>query len=160
MVPEKLARFLDQVANVAAAGSRDAKLVPHAHRVSGWRLDPDLKTLTVLVPEITSEHLVESLADNGQLAVTIEQFPSHETYQFKGKSRRTRPANDADRELVLRTRERWVRDLRSFFGPGSEEMLSAWVLDPSIAVELEIEAIFLQTPGPSAGTRLVPAPES
>jgi hypothetical protein len=34
--------------------------------------------------------------------------------------------------------------------------LSAFILRPALAVEFEVREIFMQTPGPGAGTRLVP----
>jgi hypothetical protein len=159
MVSEKLARFLDQEANVGAAGTRDGRLVPHVHRVSGWRVGPDRKTLTVLLPEVGRPHLEESLADNGQFAFTCEAFPSHETYQFKGQARVIRPADDTDRQVADRVRDRWIRGTRTLFGPEAEPFMRAFLGEPAIAVELQVEEIFLQTPGPSAGKRVFPPAE-
>jgi hypothetical protein len=38
-------------------------------------------------------------------------------------------------------------------------MLRAFVDSPNLAVEFEVRAIYLQTPGPGAGTQLVPPVE-
>jgi hypothetical protein len=40
-----------------------------------------------------------------------------------------------------------------------EEILSAFVSPPTLAVEFEVLEIYLQTPGPGAGTRLIPPAE-
>jgi hypothetical protein len=40
-----------------------------------------------------------------------------------------------------------------------EHILSAFVSPPSMAVDFEVLEIYLQTPGPGAGTRLVPPVE-
>jgi hypothetical protein len=37
-----------------------------------------------------------------------------------------------------------------------EDVLKRFVSPPSLAVDFEVLEIFLQTPGPGAGTRLVP----
>ena len=37
-----------------------------------------------------------------------------------------------------------------------EHLLNSFILAPELAVEFEVREIYLQTPGPSAGTRLVP----
>ena len=160
MIPGKIVRFLEQYANVAFAGTRDRALVPHGHCVSGWHVGAGGRTLTVLVPEPFTAHLVESLEDNGQLAVTVEEFPSHETYQFKGRYLRHRPLQQEDVEIVDRIRERLVRSLRPIYSDVPEHLLNAFVVKPSLAVEFEVVEIYLQTPGPGAGARIVPPVEA
>ena len=92
MIPGKIVRFLER-ANASAAGTRDRNLVPHGHRVSGWRMGVDGRTLIVMMPEGARRHLIESLEDNGQFSVTVEEYPAHETYQFKGRYLSHRPAD-------------------------------------------------------------------
>jgi len=159
VIPGKILRFLEQHANVGFAGTRDAALTPHGHRVSGWRVGADARTLTVLVPESFTPGLIESMRDNGQVAVTIEEFPSHETYQFKGSYLRHRVADSADLEVAGRVRQRFVRSVRPVYPLAPEAALHAFVLPPAVAVDFDVREIFLQTPGPGAGTRLVPPPE-
>ena len=159
MIPGKLVRFLEQYANVAFAGVRDGNLVPFGHRVSGWRVAPDHRTMTVVFPEDSLSRLVESLQHNGELAVTLEEFPSHETYQFKGRYLRHRAVEDGDFEIVERLRRRYVKSLRPLFPNGNEDVLNAFFSPPALAVDFEVLEVYLQTPGPGAGTRLVPALE-
>jgi hypothetical protein len=156
VIPGKLVRFLEQYANVAFAGIRDRDLVPFGHRVSGWRVGPDQRTITVFFPEEFLSRLVEALQDNGELAVTVEEFPSHETYQFKGRHVRHRAIQDGDLEIVDRIRRRWVKSLRPLSPGRAEHVLQGFVSPPSLAVDFEVLEIYLQTPGPGAGTRLVP----
>ena len=159
MIPGKIIRFLEQDANVGFAGSRDRDLVPFGHRVSGWRLGVDHRTMTVLIPDEFLPRLVESLQENRELAVTIEAFPSHETYQFKGHYLSHRAVDDGDFEAADRVRRRWVRSLKMLYTDAPEDVLKGFVSRPSLAVDVEVLEIFLQTPGPGAGTRLVPPPE-
>ena len=56
----------------------------------------DGRTLTAIIAEQSTDHLVESLEDNGEFALTVEEFPSHETYQFKGRYRSHRPLQAED----------------------------------------------------------------
>lgn len=153
MVPEKIVDFLRH-ANVAHAGTRDAKLVPHGHSVSGWILAPDLRTLTVLLPEGARAHLIESLEDNGQFAVTVEKYPESETYQFKGRYISHRTAVQGDVELVDEIRERFVRGVRPSAGELADAALRAFIREPVIAVDMEVREIYVQTPGPGAGARI------
>ena len=159
MIPGKILRFLEQDGNVGFAGSRDRDLVPFGHRVSGWRIGADHRTMTVLIPDEFLPRLLESLQDNRELAVTIEAFPSHETYQFKGHYVSHRAVDDGDVEAAERVRRRWVKSLKMLYSDAPEEVLKGFVSRPSLAVDVEVLEVFLQTPGPGAGTRLVPAPE-
>ena len=159
MIPGKLVRFLDQYANVAFAGIRDGALVPFGHRVSGWQVSVDQRTITVLLPDEFLERVVESLQQNGELALTVEEFPSHETYQFKGRHLRHRGLQDDDGDIVDRVRRRFVKSMRPIYPDVPEDVLKAFVSPPSLAVEFEVLEIYLQTPGPGAGTRLVPPME-
>jgi hypothetical protein len=159
MIPGKILRFLEQHANIAFAGTRDRDLVPYGHRVSGWRVDANQGTITAFVPAEFTPRLLESLRENGELAVTVEEFPSHETYQFKGRYVGDRALRPDDVEIVDRIRKRFVRSLRPIYADVPEDALNAFVSDASLAIEFEVLEIFLQTPGPGAGTRIVPPAE-
>jgi hypothetical protein len=153
MIPAKIVQFLAH-ANVAHAGTRDARLVPHGHSVCGWILAPDLRTLTVIVPEGAQAYLVESLEDNGQLAVTIEKYPENETYQFKGQYLRHRAAVQSDVELVQGIRERFIQAVLPRAGELAEGALRSFIQRPALAVDMEVREIYVQTPGPGAGARV------
>ena len=56
--------------------------------------------MTILVPDEFLEKLLESLKENGELAITVEEFPSHETYQFKGRYLRHRAVQEDDGEML------------------------------------------------------------
>ena len=156
MIPGKIARFLEEQANAAFAGTRTRELVPLGHRVSGWSVGADGRTLTVLVSEPLTAGLVESLQDNGAIALTVDNLPSHETYQFKGRYLRHRPVQRADVEVVDRIRDRYIKSIRTIQPAAPEAVVGAFVSKPALAVEFEVLEIFLQTPGPGAGTRLLP----
>ena len=155
VIPAKIIRFLEH-ANVAFVGSRDRDLVPFGHRVSGWRIGADQRTMTILLPDEYLQTLVESMQQNGELAFTVEEFPSHETYQFKGSYLHHRGIQDGDVEVAERVRRRFVKSLRPMYPDAPEPVLNAFVSPPSLAVDFEVLEIYLQTPGPGAGTRLFP----
>jgi hypothetical protein len=157
MIPEVIVLFLDR-AIVAIAGTRDERIVPHVHRVSGWHCSRDRKTISCLISEEFTPGLVSSLEDNGQFSLTVCEVPSHETYQFKGDYVSSRPSNEADVADFESCRTRFAQRLASLFG-FPEEACAAFVPEPSIAVTFKVREIFVQTPGPAAGRRLVPREE-
>ena len=156
MIPGKIAQFLEQRANVAFAGTRNRDMVPFGHRVSGWSIGADGRTLTALVPATSTAGLVESLQENGELALTVEDFPAHETYQFKGRYVRHRPALGDDIGAVDRIRERFMKSMKAVYPALPGYIAGAFVSRPQLAVEFEVMEIYAQTPGPGAGKRLVP----
>jgi hypothetical protein len=149
-------RFLEQHANLAFAGTRNHELAPYGHRVSGWSVDAGGRTLTALVAEHFTANLVESLEENGDLALTLEAFPTHETYQFKGRYLLHRAVQPEDLEVVDRIRGRFLKSMRHVYPEAPEGLLNAYIQAPGLAVEFEVQEIYLQTPGPGAGTRLAP----
>jgi hypothetical protein len=151
---------LEQHANVAFAGIRDRDLVPFGHRVCGWRVGADQRTVTVFFPAEFHERLLELLQQNRELALTVEELQSHETYQFKGHYRHHRAIEDGDVESVNRVRQRFVKSLKPMYRDAPEDVLKAFVSPPSVAVEFEVLEIYRQTPGPGAGTRLIPPMEA
>lgn len=158
-IPARLVRFIEQHANLAFAGTRDAALVPHGHRISGWRVGADGRSLTAMVAAGFTPHLVESLEDNGEFALTVEEFPSHETYQFKGRFRGHRLIDAADLEAVDRIRARFVTNVKPLYPDAPAPLIEAYILPPVIAIEFEVREIFVQTPGPGAGKRIAPQEE-
>jgi hypothetical protein len=160
MIPGKIVRFLEERANIATSATRDRELRPHGHRVTGWRVSADRETMACLIPALFLDHLLASLQDNGHLAVTIEEFPSHETYQFKGRYLRHREIDKEDLAMQARMRDRWVKGVRTVFAEIPEDVLRDYILEPALAVEFQVQEIYLQTPGPGTGTRLVPSREA
>jgi hypothetical protein len=160
VIPEKIVQFLEQRANVAFAGTRSRDLVPFGHRVSGWSIGAGGRTLTAFTPEPFTADQVESLLDNGEVALTVEAFPAHETYQFKGRYVNHRPARHEDLAIVDRIRERFMKNMRTVFPVLPEGMARAFTSQPAFAVEFEVAEIFVQSPGPGAGARIVPPAEA
>jgi hypothetical protein len=160
MIPEKIVRFLEQRGNCAFAGTRNRDLMPFGHRISGWCIGADRRRMTAFTAESFTAAVVESLQENGELALTVEDFPSHETYQFKGRYLSHRPAHREDSAIVDRIRERFMKSMRTLVPMLPQDTVGAFTSEPVLAVEFEVFEIFVQTPGPGAGARIVPPAEA
>ncbi len=158
MIPGSIKSFLEEEATVAVAGTRNGDNIPQVHRVSGWRVDPDGQAISCLIPASYAEELAANLQDNGRLALTLEQLGSHKTYQFKGDFLDSRPADDDDRTIAEQQAQVFGTTLGSLFGV-PDEIGQAFMPPPSLVVRFTVREIFLQTPGPGAGQRLVPPEE-
>lgn len=157
VIPDVIGRFLER-ATVAIGGTRDARLVPRVHRLSGWFVGDDRGTITCLVPEQFTPHLIQNLEENGRFALTVSEIPSHETYQFKGRLTTLREVQPSHVAVCDRHREQFTARVHELFG-FPELNLRAYVPEPGRAFDLAVEEIFDQTPGPRAGKRIVPATE-
>jgi len=153
MIPGIIVEFLER-ASVAVAATRDRNLAPAVHRVSAWQVSDDHKEITCLIAADSTDHLLSSLEDNGEFALTVEQIGPHETYQFKGKFIDSRPVRESDQAVYERCRQNFVEACLPRFGI-SEEALRRFIPEPALAVRFQVHDIFVQTPGPSAGRRLV-----
>jgi len=158
MIPGKIAGFVEN-ATVAMGGSRDSDLVPHVHRISGLIVEPDHRTLTCLIAKGFTNDLLPSLEDNGKFALTVSDMPSHETYQFKGTYTGSRPIQESDMAAHERLRRRFTERVSNEFGIPAD-FLTPYVPPPGLAVSFAVEEIFVQTPGPNAGRRIVPDSEN
>lgn len=154
LMTEELVEFLDR-AIVAIVGTRDANLVPNVHRVSGWYTANDRSTITCAIADAFATNLLSCLEDNGQLALTVSEIPSHETYQFKGTFVASRGVDEHDLAHANRHRQQFVDRVGAVFR-FSEAALRAYMPVPNLAVTFAVREIFFQTPGPRAGQRLMP----
>ena len=161
-IPAKIIRFLEERANFGFAGTRDATSCPCGHRVSGWQIDAGGRTAhrphSGILGGTTSRG---RCGINGPIAITFEEIGTHETYQVKGRYLSHRPVRPAEIDIASRARERFVKGVRTLF-PDERlaALLRASVPAPSLAVEIEVHEVFLQTPGPGAGARIAPPPDA
>jgi len=81
---------------------------------------------------------------------------SHEAYQLKGAYLSSRPASDDDVAFQEAHQAKLCAALCQWF---PDEMAKAFILGlacrPSVAITFRVEEVFLQTPGPGAGTKMV-----
>lgn len=154
MIPDRVIETLHGPSYLGL-GTRDEDLRP-AHTIAvGGIVHEDRQTVTVLVPVERAERIVGHLESNGRIALGIGQV-SHEAYQIKGTylSRRPTGADDIARQEAYRKallddalQHGYPEDIARPFTQGF-----AYV--PGMAITFRAEAVFLQTPGPHAGTRL------
>ncbi len=157
-IPGVLLKFLGR-ASIAYAATRDRELWPHFHWLCGWSPEPDASHLTVYVSSPCEGTLIKNVALCPRVAVTVEHIGPHETYQFKGRFAGSRVPDARDRQQAEACTARAVSaimEIEQRFAFGAAE-LRRYLGTPALAVCVALEEIFLQTPGPGAGRRLVPS---
>ena len=132
-------------------GSRDARMMPEVARAFGAKVVPGGRELVVFVPAATAARTLANAQENGRLAVCFSSV-DHRSYQIKGRFLGARDAGEEDRRAI----EAYRAGLAQHYGvvgmpPRLTYRIAHW---PAHAVRLEVETIFLQTPGPGAGAAL------
>ncbi|HME95167.1 MAG TPA: hypothetical protein VKN16_13235 [Methylomirabilota bacterium] len=154
MIPDRVVEVLHGPTWIQI-GSRDEALRP-AHTVAvGAVVHDDRQTVTVFVPTARSGRVLRDLTGNGRIAVGLA-LASHESYQLKGTYISSRPTDDTDR---ARQEARRAALLESALEAGYPEAIArplalGLAITPGVAITFRAEQVFLQTPGPGAGTLL------
>jgi hypothetical protein len=133
-------------------GSVDAAGNPSCCRAVGLRTDDGLKTVTVFVPVATSKDTLANVAATERLAVVTTHPISHCATQLKGVVARTRPARDDEKPFIVEHFAGFGGVLNTIGYPlRVTRSVAHW---PAFALEMRVEEIYEQSPGPKAGTRL------
>lgn len=153
-IPPDLAEFLDGGLSILV-GTADERARPECTRGAGVTVDRAADRLTLYLPTCGAARTLENLRANGRIAVTFSRPHDHRTYQLKGRVRAIGDSSEADRQRQQRWLAAFSEQLAIVGVP--RPVMRRWQIHPSVAVELEVEELFEQTPGPGAGSRMEPA---
>jgi hypothetical protein len=151
MIPESLVSFLESGISVLV-GSANERHMPSCARAAGAIVSADRARLTVLIPKIPGEDVLADLEKIRRGAVMFSRAIDHRTLQLKGSVVRVRPANSDEVSHAIAYRRAFAEMLQHVGLPRA--LTESMAIEPCVAVELEVDEIFRQTPGPEAGERL------
>jgi len=150
-VDAALAEFLTSGPALGVA-SRDDRLVPEVVRPGGVRVEPGGAEVTIFLATAIASRLLANLESNRRVALVASNVQDNRSVQLKGQVTEIRPAREDERPLMDQYRARFARMLEPLGVPRSFALRSQiW---PAVAIRFRVEALFLQTPGPSAGQPL------
>lgn len=133
-------------------GSVDAEGNPSCCRAVGLRAADDFSTVTVFVPRATSGDTMANVAATRRLAVVTTHPISHCATQLKGIVEHTRPARADEESFVVEHLDGFGGVLNAIGYP--LRVTRSVVHWPAFALEMRVDEIYEQSPGPKAGTRL------
>ncbi len=151
MIPPSIVELLHAGVSVNV-GTRDAQLMPECTRGWGIWVGTNQDSVTLLLTESASERTLANLRENGLIAVTCSRPTDHVTCQLKGTVTRLRPATSRDYERQGQWRRAFLGELMAVGVP--TEQADAIIMQPAVAVEVQVTGVFAQTPGPGAGERV------
>jgi hypothetical protein len=133
-------------------GSVDAQGHPACCRAVGLRSDDDLATVTVYVPAATGQETLANVSATRRLAVVTTHPVSHCATQLKGIVETTRMARPDEETFVSHHFGSFGGVLNTIgYPPRLTKSVVSW---PAFALEMRVEEVYEQSPGPKAGTRL------
>jgi hypothetical protein len=150
---DELSTFLTQGNSVVVA-TRNAAFEPYATRASGLRIGAEGR-VEVLLPRATSVRTIADLRQNGEMATCVSSPADFRTHQLKG---RCLGITESSAEDVLLCEQQ----MRAFagtvvrFGYTRAQVRNLWLFD-LWRVEMQVLAVFAQTPGPAAGAQMAMA---
>jgi hypothetical protein len=100
----------------------------------------------------TSQETIANVATTRRLAVVTTHPIDHCATQLKGIVENTRPAREDEEPFVREHLGSFTGVLNTIGYP--PRVTKAVVYWPAVAVEMRVEEIYEQSPGPKAGTRL------
>jgi hypothetical protein len=151
MISERLRKCVESGLSIVL-GTADSDRMPSCCRAIAITTHDDFETVTIYVPVATSHETLANIATTRRVAVTCSQIPSHQSTQIKGVTRAVRLAPPSDRPFVQERLEALAESLNLIGMPRRfTRSMASW---PAYAIDLSIEEVFDQTPGPKAGNLL------
>ena len=154
MIPDRVVEVLHGPAFMQI-GSRNEALQPAHTYAVGAMVHDDRQTVTVFVPMARAERVLRDLRENGRIALGVA-LASHEAYQLKGTYVSSRSADGAERARQEAYRAALLAStLEAGYPEAVARPLTLGIAYmPAVAITFRAEEVFLQTPGPGAGTLL------
>jgi hypothetical protein len=133
-------------------GTVDHNNMPSCSRAVALSSSDDVATVTVYVPVATSQDTVRNVAMTRRMAVAATHVIDHCSIQLKGTTGDVRLAREDEAAFVRRQFEAFADSLDSIGIPKRVVLNAAcW---PAFAIDMRVEQVFEQTPGPRAGNRV------
>jgi hypothetical protein len=149
--PKRVRRCLEPGTSVLV-GTVDVRGIPSCCRASAITTHDDLKTVAIYLPIATSHQAIRDIATTHRVAVAVTQVIEHVSIQLKGTANTARLAGDDEVAFV---EDRFKAFAEVLYKIGMPRPLTRSVVHwPAFVVEMRVEEIFDQTPGPNAGVRL------
>jgi hypothetical protein len=131
-------------------GTADANGRPACCRAVALVPSADLETMTVYAPVATAQETIANLATTRRIAIGLSRVPDHTSLQIKGLMRAVRLARADEAEIVERQLGDFAGRLADLGLPRHmTRRINHW---PAFAIDVTVEQVFDQTPGPKAGS--------
>jgi hypothetical protein len=147
----QITRCLDAGMSILVA-SVSPQNIPSCCRAIALTADEQVSSVTVYVPMAPSHETIHNVALTRRLAIAVSHPIDHCTIQLKGTTATARLARDDEKPFVKARLDAFADILDSIGIPATTTKNAAYW--PAFAIEMRVEQVFEQTPGPNAGKRV------
>ncbi|MGZ8869270.1 MAG: hypothetical protein ACXW2P_13080 [Thermoanaerobaculia bacterium] len=127
----------------------DSRGVPACCRAIAVNSGDGFRSMTVYLPVATTREIIANVASTKRLAISVSHPLDYDTVQLKGTTTAVRLANDDEQALVEKRLGEFADVLSEIGLPRKiTRSITHW---PAFAIEMNVEQVFDQTPGPKAG---------
>ena len=151
MISERLRKCIEPGSSIVI-GTADSERMPSCCRAIAITTNDEFETVTVYVPAATTHQTMANIATTRRVAVTCSRIPSHESTQIKGVTRAVRLAPPSEHAFLEQRLDALAEAFEMIGAPRS--LIRNMTFWPAYAIDLSVEEVFDQTPGPKAGTTL------
>jgi Pyridoxamine 5'-phosphate oxidase len=151
VISDEVLAFLSGGKSLVIA-TRDPTLLAECARGVGLRAGTDREHVSVFLPGPSSARTLANLRDNGRIAIGLSHPPDHRSLQLKGRVSALEPATDEELAFV----RGYIAELSAVLDVIGlpARVVSRLNYLPCFRADVRVEEIYLQTPGPDAGSLL------
>lgn len=150
-----LVEFLDGPNSVMMA-TQNGSLKPTSTRALTLTCVPGQDRVKVWLPSSVTERAIEDLRVDKRIAVGCSRASSHQTFQLKGHVVNVRSLPEDIKPEVARRFAIFAQECEQVGLP--RRLLERVVIWPTVEIEVAVEEIYDQRPGPGAGERCAGGP--
>ena len=148
MIPQEIIDFTYS-SHFGYVGSRDENMVSTVRRCWGTHIGDTNNVLIFFVVQAQYEQMLRNFDNNGRVSLSLVEWPSFRSYQFKGQFLKARAMAPDEMVFQQQFQEKLMALLKAMGFP--DEIAERIVHQTDLAIEFKVETIFDQTPGPGAG---------
>lgn len=151
MLPPEVVPFLESgLSTLLAACDEQGK--PACVRGIGLRVLEGGRSARVYLPGASAQLVIDTLRDTRNVAVTMSRPITHRTVQMKGRVLRLAETPVEERANMEALFCGFMREVAAVGLPPAVILrVKRW---PCVSVDFSVEHVFVQTPGPRAGSKL------
>ena len=125
---------------------------PVITRFFDFKYDEQQSILTLYTFKNDAKRVINILSDKSKLAATISNAMDFKTVQFKGTYQRhyNVPDDEINHVRVFNSKQAEIMEMTGI----SRDVFASWKFEPSVAISINIEEIFDQTPKINTGNKI------
>jgi hypothetical protein len=132
-------------------GSCDGNMIPMARQC--WGVDiKATDVISIYVVAAQFEPMLKNFQHHGRITVALTDPNDHTSYQMKGQFLKARAMAEDEAGLQQQYRVKLANVISTLGYP--KEIAERYAHHADLAIEIEVEQIFNQTPGPGAGKEI------